>query len=129
MRLKRYRIIYQVLFDIDADKIGFATHVKTPNGVGLAGGSTMLRRSLPLKRVQAGERVDVEFEFSCCAAQGVYFCNVGVVGIVGEEQFFLHRIQDAIAFRVLPDADVIELGPADFDFVPTIRPRGSSGAD
>ena len=72
--------------------------------------------------------VHVEFRFACALNPGTYFLNAGVVGSVGEEESFLHRLLDACMFRVLPLDGNTSTGIVDFNGIPKIivDPQGAS---
>jgi len=55
--------------------------------------------------VSAGEWASVDFRFRCHLNPGVYFMNAGVFGCRDETETLLHRLADAVVFRVLPVAD------------------------
>ncbi|MBX9992257.1 ABC transporter ATP-binding protein [Phreatobacter oligotrophus] len=128
LRWKRYRIAYDVHFDRSSANVSFGCFIKTPTGFGLTGASTALDKTLALPSVDAGSRISVAFEFMCCLNPGLFFCNTGVMGDTDGEYGFLHRLQDALAFKVLPDEGNVDLGPANFDFEPVIAIEGPSGS-
>ena len=45
----------------------------------------------------------------------MYFLNAGVVGEVAGADVWLHRLVDAVAFRVQPDVSRRQSGYVDFD--------------
>ena len=53
----------------------------------------------------------------------MYFLNAGLMGEVDGTDTYLHRLVDAVAFRVQPDASRKPSGYVDFDC------RGRGGAD
>lgn len=93
-----YSLSYEVVFEKDAFDVRYATLIKTVTGLELGGGTwPSIGSSGP--DVPAGTTVAVSFQFTCHLNPGVYFLNCGVVGCGGQQ---LHRIVDALAFRVLP---------------------------
>ena len=52
--------------------------------------------------MKADDLLKISFELNFNLVPGTYFFNAGCSGKVAEENIFLHRIVDAIAFRVLP---------------------------
>ena len=66
----------------------------------------------------AGTQVSVEFEFRCNLNQGVYFLNCGVTGNGGQQ---VHRVIDALAFRVLPAREQTSFGHVDFAYVAGVQ--------
>ncbi len=61
-------------------------------------------RSAPIAppALPKGGRVQVRFAFTCRLSEGAYFVNCGVTELVDGHDVFLHRIVDALQFRVLP---------------------------
>jgi lipopolysaccharide transport system ATP-binding protein len=128
-RWKRYRLAYEVDFDRTCQNVHFGCYIKTTTGLGLTGGSTALDKTLAIPEVEAGTAASVAFEFMCCLNPGVFYFTTGVAGINGGEYGFLHRLQDVLAFRVLPDEGNVDIGPANFDFEPAISFAGSPTAE
>jgi len=106
----RYVFRYDVRFEKDAFDVHYHTLVKTVNGFELGGGTHPQIGELG-RDVTAGCRVSVAFEFECRLNPGVYFLNCGVTGCGGQQ---LHRIIDAVAFRVLPDPAPTTFGHVHF---------------
>ena len=94
-----YRYVYEVRFDRDVSNVRFGMVIKTTTGFLLGGAhSTRMHDSIP--HVAAGTRIRVEFSFQCNLNPGTYFMNAGAFGALREEEIVLHRIVDAVAFRV-----------------------------
>ncbi len=109
---RSYRLAYDVTFSADAEFVAFAMFIKTVQGAELAGQS-----SSPAGQgfsFASGDIVEVALPFLCSFLPGTYFSNCGVY-INGAGQFVqLHRILDAIAFRVAPvDPDYVRMGVVD----------------
>jgi lipopolysaccharide transport system ATP-binding protein len=107
---RRYVFRYEVEFEKDAFDVRYHTMVKTVTGLELGGGTHPVAGA-PGFEVAAGRRMSVSFEFSCTLNPGVYFLNCGVTGSGGQQ---LHRIVDALAFRVLAIAEVSTFGHVHF---------------
>lgn len=56
----------------------------------------------------------MRFEFRCQLFAGIYFLNTGLMGEVDGSDTYLHRIVDALAFRVQTDASRKQSGYVDF---------------
>ena len=115
---RRYQLRYEVTFDCDAEDVRFGMMVKATSGTELAGvGSAPFGRGI--EAVRAGSRMHVTFRFLCRMLPGTYFANAGCTGRIDGEDVFLHRIVDAVAFRVMPlDLDQNRAGyfdVADYD--------------
>jgi len=106
-----YVFRYSAHFDRDCLDVRYHTLVKTVTGLELGGGTHPAIGALGFEP-SAGDEVTVSFEFCCALNPGVYFLNCGVTGNNGEQ---LHRIVDAVAFRVLPISDARTFGHVHFD--------------
>lgn len=100
----RYRLKYQVAFQQRHANVFFSFLIKTPEGFPL-GGSVSHYRTAAIAEVLPGEEHQVQFEFEANLAHSTYFVNVGVKANDGVKEYFVHRILDALAFRVLPVKD------------------------
>lgn len=100
-----YHLEYLVDFDRRAFNVGFGMLVKTLQGHELAGlGTHHPAEAIP--QVAPATRYRVRFAFANLFAPGVYAINVGCFGSVGEQERYLHRRIDALAFRVDPSDDL-----------------------
>jgi lipopolysaccharide transport system ATP-binding protein len=110
-----YRFLYTVEFTRPAKNILFSMLIKTVNGIELSSGVLPKNNQDPLF-VEDYCKVSVEFLFTCKLLPGVYYINVGCRGSIHKkEEIFLHRIVDAICFRVLPQENMgVRAGYFDF---------------
>lgn len=112
-RRKTYVFEYTVRFDEAAEDVTFAMLIKSMKGQELGGA-----RTLPwdhfIERVEAKQRYRIRFQFKALLSPGVYFLNAGVEGKVDDKRAYVHRIMDAIAFRVIPEKDLLPTGTVDF---------------
>ncbi len=95
---EEYLIRYGVRFTAPAYQVLWGTTLKTTEGMELS------MMSVPRWRrefVSAGCEAHQEFRFRCLLMPGIYFANVGVFGVVDGEEGYLHRVTDALIFRVL----------------------------
>ncbi len=102
VRGRRYRFCFNVDFLKPVFKVRFGCLIKSVTGLPICGtmSHAALRDGLVVER--AGESATVEFLFDCMLNPGTYFMNAGVFGVEEEQETLLHRIADAVAFRVLP---------------------------
>jgi lipopolysaccharide transport system ATP-binding protein len=105
VRGRRYRFCYKVEFTKTLFKVRFGCLIKSITGLHICG-------TLSEAAMQNGAIVDsvggfaqIEFLFDCMLNPGMYFMNAGVFGVEDEAETLLHRVADAIAFRVLPVED------------------------
>jgi lipopolysaccharide transport system ATP-binding protein len=120
VRGRKYKYGYQVHFSQSATLVRFGTVIKTKSGFRLGGVLSVPSQDLTIPYVRAGTVIDVEFEFDCILSSGVYFFNAGTFGALGQDETVLHRLIDAVAFRVLPIKQDIVTEIIDFGFSPRI---------
>jgi homopolymeric O-antigen transport system ATP-binding protein len=120
VRNRKYKYSYQVKFDRPASCVRFGMLVKTTSGFPLGGALSAPSLTEAIPFVEVGSTVFVEFVFNCYVNPGLYFLNAGVFGSIEQEETVLHRIVDAVAFRVLPLEHNIVTEIIDFGFVPEI---------
>ena len=107
-----YRFCYEVDFDEDAHQARFGMLLKLVSGFELAG-QVSHPTGEALEKVAGGMRVFVEFSFTPRLVAGTYFLNAGVLAQREGEELYLHRIVDALMFRVMPEAGSRITGQAD----------------
>jgi len=111
-RGQRYRFCYRVEFHRDAEQVEFGSLIKTVSGTELGG---MLHYDdHELARVGAGVVMEVSLPFRAHLLPGTYFCNAGVRAAGDGGHSYLHRVVDALIFRVEPEADLNVSGTVDF---------------
>ncbi|MGL6290795.1 MAG: ABC transporter ATP-binding protein [Silanimonas sp.] len=97
---RTYVYRYDVHIEVDAARVHFGMMVKSVSGIELFGMSSH-RRGEAIPRLAAGTRLQVRFHFRASLLPGAYCLNAGCVGVDAEgEEVFLHRILDAVLFRV-----------------------------
>ena len=96
-----YHYVYRVYFEKDSYDVRFGMMIKAINGTEIGGvGSASLGHGIA--SVVAGTTINVRFTFQCHLLSGQYFVNAGCSGKANGQDTFLHRIVDAVTFRVLP---------------------------
>ncbi|MCC6867733.1 MAG: ABC transporter ATP-binding protein [Burkholderiales bacterium] len=108
-----YVVSYAVEFEAAAARVRFGMMVKTTTGVEL-GGATFPAGNDAAGPFAPGARVRLAFTFHCRLFAGTYFVNAGLMGEVGDRYTYLHRLVDALAFRVLAEPELRASGYADF---------------
>lgn len=119
----RYTYRFTVSFERACESVRFGMLIKTVSGIELGGATTAKDMSSVVKLIDKGETYTVSFEFDCALAPGVYFINAGVSGEVCGVMSYLHRMVDALSFRVLPERANILTGIVDFKIKPTLSVR------
>ena len=114
-----YTYAYEVEFTQPARRVRFGMMIKTTSGIELGGGTYPNSGGLDAE-IPARERVSVRFDFRCQLFAGMYFLNAGLMGEVDGIDTYLHRLVDAVAFRVQPDASGKHSVYVDFDVQPTV---------
>jgi len=127
VRGDRYTYGYEVEFLQPARRACFGMMIKSTSGLEL-GGDTFAEASGGDAEIPAGARVSVRFGFDCQLFAGMYFVNAGLMGEVDGTYTYLHRIVDAVAFRVAPDASGKRSGYVDFDVQGAVAPMMERGS-
>ena len=97
-----YFVELSVLFEKEAFGVRFGMLTKTVVGTEL-GGIVSSPPGQGIEHVREGTSLRVRLPFRPRLSSDTYFTNVGVVGLSEEGEIFLHRISDALVFRVLTE--------------------------
>jgi lipopolysaccharide transport system ATP-binding protein len=119
-RRKTYVFEYKVRFSETCADVSFSMLIKSFKGLEL-GGSRTLPWDTFIPEVKAGSVYAIRFEFQTLVMPGVYFFNAGVEGLKEGERSYIHRIVDAIPFRVLREAHLFPTGSVDFLVEPSMQ--------
>jgi lipopolysaccharide transport system ATP-binding protein len=120
VRGRKYLYTYKVSFRITATNVRFGMLIKTVSGLELGGGVSAPTMAQAIPHIAQDSEAHVEFGFTVALNPGTYFLNAGVIGLVGAEEVFLHRILDACMFVVLPIADSLCSGPVYYSVIPKV---------
>lgn len=120
---EEYVYTYSVLFAAAAAKVQFGMLVKSVTGLELGGAAHPAVFSA-VPRIDEGEKVSVRFNFRCLFNPGTYFFNAGVKGEINGAVGYLHRIMDAVMFKVQPLRGRVATGYVNFDVVSSINGVG-----
>lgn len=115
---QHYQFLYKVVFEKNIDEVRFNSIIKTIHGIELGGGTFPTVKGVGHKAL-AGQVIEVKFEFICNLRPDVYYFNCGVAS----NRMLVHRIIDALAFRVIFDDDCSTIGTVDFGFTSGITER------
>jgi len=110
---EEYLVRYRVVFTQPAFQVRFGTTLKTRTGVELSGTGAPRMPQPAREFVPAGAEFQVAFRFRCQLLPGVYFGNVGLMGLVGNNVKYLHRMEDGLIFRVREATLRSHVGPFD----------------
>ena len=109
-RYELYFLEFKVAFLEPCLRVRFSMLIKTINGLELAA-QWSSPVGMELEGAPAGQQSKVEFPVRLPFTAGTYFANVGVVGTVAEkENMTLHRVVDAIMFRISPAGRIGAIG-------------------
>jgi len=123
----RYQIEFDVDFAVDAFDVAFGFAIRTISGLTIAGAMSSGIRKRVLKRVAAGSHLHVRFTFDCHILPDAYFVGCAVYGRSSVSDDLMHRVVDAIAFRVAQEADLLPRGY--FDLSPELSIESYAVAD
>lgn len=96
---EEYIYSYKVIFNIDAQNVGFGMMFKSLNGQKLSGSTS---RAFDKEKIdlQKGQTIITYWTFKCNFLTGNYFANAGVACIRNGEKITLNRVVDAMVFKV-----------------------------
>jgi lipopolysaccharide transport system ATP-binding protein len=97
-------------FLADSEGVYFGIHIRTVSGVIITGQRYPEVGNI-VGRVRAGESFRINYEFNMNLLPGAYFVGGGVWS--NHEPTCLHRVMDALMFRVSPIQKVISFGYVD----------------
>jgi len=117
IRGRRYCFGFNVSFLKQVYYVRFGSLIRGVTGLPICGTMSDARLLDGKAEAAAGQSASVEFWFDCMLNPGIYFMNAGVFGVeqIGQEETLLHRIADALAFRVLPITDNASTELVDFN--------------
>ena len=107
-----YQYAYDVVFDEPAFGVRFGMMIKLLTGFEL-GGQVSHPWARGLDVVDAGSVAAVRFRFRALLVPDVYFLNAGVLGLRDGGEVYLHRVLDALMFRVEPSVGSHATGQVD----------------
>jgi lipopolysaccharide transport system ATP-binding protein len=108
-----YTCRFEIHFSQDAYSVRWGNMIKNQTGIHL-GGITSHPRGQGITKVCKGDCIRASLKFCCRLAQGIYFLNVGVHGILDDEFTYLHRIEDVLMVRVEDRGESLFSGIVDF---------------
>ena len=106
-----FSLCYRVTLNQPARDLEFGSLIKTTKGVELGGQA--LGDAESLRTLAAGCVVEVTIPYVANLLPGTYFVNAGVRGEVDGAPEYLHRLMDALTFRVLEEVDITLRGIVD----------------
>jgi lipopolysaccharide transport system ATP-binding protein len=119
-RRRPYIFEYKVRFHTDCRDVVFAMLIKSLQGIELGGSRTHPWDTF-IPEVKKGAVYRVRFRFEVLLMPGVYFLNAGAEGDIEEKRAYIHRIVDALPFRVLREDDLMPTGLVDFLVEPEMK--------
>jgi lipopolysaccharide transport system ATP-binding protein len=107
---QEYRFEVSGRFLSDVEKVYFGVHIRSISGAAITG-QRYPEQGKFVERVMAGQNFCITYGFKMVLLPSVYFAGCGVWS-AGEPNC-LHRILDALMFRVTPDQRVLSSGLVD----------------
>ena len=107
---EEYRFEVSGRFLSDIEKVYFGIHIRSVSGTAITG-QRYPEEGKFIERVRNGENFHIVYGFNTILLPGVYFVGSGVWSFY--EPNCLHRILDALMFRVLPSQELISVGYVD----------------
>lgn len=117
-----YTYAFEVSFQKPACSVRFGMMIKLASGVELGGRATHLAGE-GIVYVESRSTAEVRFRFRALLTPGTYFLNAGVLAMCGDEEDYLHRVLDAVVFRIDPFDRSEVTGYVDFSAA--IRPHAA----
>jgi lipopolysaccharide transport system ATP-binding protein len=117
-----YRYCYLADFQKTCAMVRFGMLIKTTTGTEIAGQASHADGD-GIDVVEKGNSIEVRFEFQNKLLPGIYFGNAGVLANDEDGHTFMHRLLDAVMFRVKPVTTLGVIPTAMVD----LRPSNSSG--
>lgn len=98
----RYRVMVEVKVERTCVGIFLGSMISTLKGQSISGFNTPQRES-PIPILESGTRLRWTYEFTCRLFAGTYVIELGIGGLHDTDPFaFIHRVEDACLFKVLP---------------------------
>jgi lipopolysaccharide transport system ATP-binding protein len=111
---QNYRFEVSGKFLTDRENIYFGLHIRTVSGL-IVTGQRYPDEGKFFEKVHAGEYFSITYGFAMNLSPDTYFSGGGIWAL--DEPQCLHRILDAIMFRILPEQRVRFLGYVDMSFM------------
>jgi len=118
---EEYIYTYSVKFYEQAYDVRFGMLIKTLTGIEL-GGAAYPSVDKGAVQINEGTETETHFRFRCLLNPGSYILNAGVMGVQNGALIYLHRIVDAIIFRVLPQEERMSTGHINLDIKASLHP-------
>ena len=115
---QEYIYTYGVTFNQSASRVMFGMLIKTTTGLELGGGTTATTLEDSIVYIPSGTSWRIRFQWRCLLTPNTYFMNAGVMGAIGEQHGYLHRLIDAVMFRVKPTTKIHATTLVNFDIKP-----------
>lgn len=112
VRGEEYVYTYTIGFEADAYNVRYGMMIKTVTGLQLAGMVSHLPGK-PIDFIPQGAVRKQTFAFRCALLPGAYFLNAGVNGSIDGVETYLHRLTDAVMFKVQPEPNLLSTGILD----------------
>lgn len=123
MQRGEYNLKFNVVFSKPSEGVRFQYVIQKSSGIVVHSSNTKHCTGLPAS-VEAGHTYKASFNFKCLLLPGYYYVTFTCYGLAQGENCALHRISDAIMFRVLPNPAIQAGGIVDLMSEPTVEYMG-----
>lgn len=106
---------YKVKFNKQCYNVGFGMLIKRNDGFELGGAALNSSANDLIDIVFEGSDMVVSFKFDCNLNLGVYFLNAGVMGTLNSNRTYLHRVIDALCFKVIDKTNTLFTSSVNFN--------------
>jgi lipopolysaccharide transport system ATP-binding protein len=116
----RYRISVDIRCEKTCVGVFFGSMISTIKGAAVSGFNTP-HRDTPIPFLEAGQLLRWSYDFTCRLFADTYVVELGIGGRHGEDPLaFIHRVEDAYLFKVLPSQHIPINGLVNLDQAPRI---------
>ncbi|MBV6632691.1 MAG: ABC transporter ATP-binding protein [Alphaproteobacteria bacterium] len=124
---QRYTYRFRVDFDEANEGVQFGMYIRTKRGIDL-GGSPSHGPDEEKLTVKPGDLIEVRFDFVCSMLTGTYFINAGCSAMKDGTRTSVHRIIDAMMFKVITPPGVKAEGIVDLGINAVTQALGKAEA-
>jgi lipopolysaccharide transport system ATP-binding protein len=107
---REYRFVMSGHMLTDSRQVHFGLHIRAVSGLEITG-QRFPEEGCYIETVKKNEKFKIEFHFKMSLLPGTYFSGGGIWST--QEPSCLHRIMDAMMFRVIPDIESYSFGYVD----------------
>ncbi len=112
---EQYQYCFDVIFHEDCQNIRFGMMIKNLTGIDISGCG--MPDSSTIYDFKKNEKVTFVHQFECLVSKGFYFFNAGIIEMpLNKQEFYIHRIIDALMVKVVNSKRTNHTGLIDLKF-------------